>query len=291
MAHKHVLEDPLPWHSRSHTCSRPQHLCNALTPSRSHGYSLTQPYLLTYRIHSRTPPCALSIRSYVSYSCRFPKACRRILRSLGYLDIPYFQRYEPRWQLVSANHTTVTGGNVNVSDEDSDTPLYTVEDIETACLLVDNGADPMWQNHEGLTVCEALHCVPPPRLASFLHPSCRISLMIGNGCHVGKCQFYVQHHACPRHQHTHIHPQLTHALRMPRHTHTLDVHTRHIKASTPTCTCMLPLSAALTCTLDAHTDTDTLDMQDATAPHAHLDARTLAGSGSRPRTAHHLTLD
>lgn len=43
-----------------------------------------------------------------------------------------------------------------MSDEDGDTPLYTVEDIETARFLVDNGADPTWQNHEGLTVCEAL---------------------------------------------------------------------------------------------------------------------------------------
>jgi hypothetical protein len=56
---------------------------------------------------------------------------------------------------VSADHTVV-GGNVNVSDEDGDTPLYTVENIETACLLVDSGADVMWRNHEGLTVCQAL---------------------------------------------------------------------------------------------------------------------------------------
>ena len=86
---------------------------------------------------------------------RFSKACCCILRLFRYLDLPYFQRYESRWQLVSADHT-VAGGNVNVSDEDGDTPLYTVENIETARFLVDNGADLTWRNNEGLTVCQAL---------------------------------------------------------------------------------------------------------------------------------------
>lgn len=56
----------------------------------------------------------------------------------------------------------VAGGNVNVSDEDGDTPLYTVENTETARLLVDNGADILWRNHEGLTVCQALFIHSPP---------------------------------------------------------------------------------------------------------------------------------
>lgn len=49
-----------------------------------------------------------------------------------------------------------TGGNVNVVDEDGETPLYTVENIETAQFLVNNGADPAWRNHEGLAVCRIL---------------------------------------------------------------------------------------------------------------------------------------
>jgi uncharacterized protein len=53
---------------------------------------------------------------------------------------------------VSTSHSIV-GGNVNVTDEDGDTPLYTIENIETARFLLDHGADPTWRNQEGLTVC------------------------------------------------------------------------------------------------------------------------------------------
>ena len=49
-----------------------------------------------------------------------------------------------------------TGGDVNVTDEDGETPLYTVENIETAQFLVNHGADPAWRNHEGLKVCRVL---------------------------------------------------------------------------------------------------------------------------------------
>ncbi len=101
-----------------------------------------------------------SARCVSSYSRGFSKACCRILWPFRYFDLPYFQRYEARWQLVSADHT-VAGGNVNVSDEDGDTPLYTVENIETAHFLVDNGADHMRRNHQGLSVCQALFIHAP----------------------------------------------------------------------------------------------------------------------------------
>jgi len=60
------------------------------------------------------------------------------------------------------------GGNVNVSDEDGDTPLYTVESIETARLLVDNGADILWRNHEGLTPAASL-VQDFPQVAGYLN--------------------------------------------------------------------------------------------------------------------------
>jgi len=47
---------------------------------------------------------------------------------------------------------TLTGGNVNVTDNDGDTPLYTVENVQTARFLVENGAIVARQNLEGVSV-------------------------------------------------------------------------------------------------------------------------------------------
>jgi hypothetical protein len=44
------------------------------------------------------------------------------------------------------------GGDVNVTDEDGDTPLYTVETIDTARWLVEHGAIIARTNHEGISV-------------------------------------------------------------------------------------------------------------------------------------------
>jgi hypothetical protein len=44
------------------------------------------------------------------------------------------------------------GGNVDVMDEDGDTPLYTVENIDTARWLVEHGATVHHQNNEGVSV-------------------------------------------------------------------------------------------------------------------------------------------
>jgi ankyrin repeat protein len=45
-----------------------------------------------------------------------------------------------------------SGGDVNITDDDGDTPLYTVENIETARFLVDHGALVARQNMEGISV-------------------------------------------------------------------------------------------------------------------------------------------
>lgn len=44
------------------------------------------------------------------------------------------------------------GGNVNITDDDGDTPLFTCETIEAAQWLVEHGADATHKNEEGLTV-------------------------------------------------------------------------------------------------------------------------------------------
>ncbi|KAG6861030.1 hypothetical protein C0995_004733 [Termitomyces sp. Mi166 len=53
------------------------------------------------------------------------------------------------------------GGNVNITDSDGDTPLYTVEDVQTARFLVEHGATIDHRNADGISV----------RLPPFLPPN------------------------------------------------------------------------------------------------------------------------
>lgn len=50
------------------------------------------------------------------------------------------------------------GGDINLRDDDGDTPLYVVESVDTARWMVDHGADPSLANDEGLSV-GSLHIV------------------------------------------------------------------------------------------------------------------------------------
>jgi len=59
----------------------------------------------------------------------------------------------------------LAGGDVNVSDDDGDTPLYTVENVQTARFLVENGAIVARQNLEGVSVCIPLPCILLRRMA------------------------------------------------------------------------------------------------------------------------------
>ncbi|TIA73818.1 hypothetical protein E3P92_03594 [Wallemia ichthyophaga] len=48
------------------------------------------------------------------------------------------------------------GGNVNIVDDDHETPLFVAEDEDVARLLVEHGADASHRNAEGLTPLEKL---------------------------------------------------------------------------------------------------------------------------------------
>ncbi|KAF8199578.1 hypothetical protein BJ912DRAFT_1054896 [Pholiota molesta] len=66
------------------------------------------------------------------------------------------------------------GGDVNITDEDGDTPLYTVENLETAQFLVQHGAVVVRQNNEGVSPIDHLAEDFPPiaeYLRSTLDPS------------------------------------------------------------------------------------------------------------------------
>ncbi|KAH9037874.1 ankyrin [Lactarius pseudohatsudake] len=88
-------------------------------------------------------------------------------------NVPDSFTYTPMHAAASYGHLDVLtylisrGGDVNVTDEDGETPLYTVENIETAQFLVDHGADPALRNNEGLTPADFLR-EDFPRVAAYL---------------------------------------------------------------------------------------------------------------------------
>ncbi|EGG12844.1 uncharacterized protein MELLADRAFT_101421 [Melampsora larici-populina 98AG31] len=70
--------------------------------------------------------------------------------------------YTPLHAAVSWNHHSILnyliskGGNINITDEDGDTPLFSVEDLETAKYVIELGGNPFHRNTSGLTAAEHL---------------------------------------------------------------------------------------------------------------------------------------
>ncbi|GAA6061651.1 hypothetical protein JCM10212_002528 [Sporobolomyces blumeae] len=70
--------------------------------------------------------------------------------------------YTPLHAAASWNHPDILrylvehGGDINITDDDGDTPLYVVENVGIARLVVELGGDPNWRNEEGVTPAEAL---------------------------------------------------------------------------------------------------------------------------------------
>ena len=82
---------------------------------------------------------------------------RHAAASYGHLDI--LEYLISRGKVLQVTWTfgadILIGGDVNVTDEDGDTPLYVVENVQTAQFLVEHGAVVNRQNAEGLSVCLA----------------------------------------------------------------------------------------------------------------------------------------
>ncbi|GAA5911515.1 hypothetical protein JCM6882_000524 [Rhodosporidiobolus microsporus] len=70
--------------------------------------------------------------------------------------------YSPLHAAASWGHADILrllverGGNINLADGDGDTPLYVVEQIGMAKLVVELGGDPKHVNEEGMTPAAAL---------------------------------------------------------------------------------------------------------------------------------------
>ncbi|KAF8149848.1 ankyrin [Crassisporium funariophilum] len=77
-------------------------------------------------------------------------------------NVPDPYTYTPMHAAASYGHINVLeylisrGGDVNIADNDGDTPLYTVENVETARFLVEHGAVVARQNSEGISPIEHL---------------------------------------------------------------------------------------------------------------------------------------
>jgi hypothetical protein len=70
---------------------------------------------------------------------------------------------------LGGDRRLLTGGSVDLTDEDGDTPLYTVESVETARFLLERGATVNRTNNEGISVCR-LSLISFLRLSDCMHP-------------------------------------------------------------------------------------------------------------------------
>ncbi|KXN91738.1 Ankyrin repeat-containing protein P1E11.10 [Leucoagaricus sp. SymC.cos] len=96
-------------------------------------------------------------------------------------NIPDQYTYTPMHAAASYGHLPVLeyliarGGDVNVTDDEGDTPLYTVENIETARFLIEHGAVLERTNNEGISPIEHLR-EDFPEVAAYLE-----TLLPGSG--------------------------------------------------------------------------------------------------------------
>ncbi|KAI9061046.1 ankyrin [Trametes sanguinea] len=88
-------------------------------------------------------------------------------------NVPDPNTYTPMHAAASYGHINILeylvsrGGDVNVTDNDGDTPLYVVENVETARWLVEHGATVNRQNDEGMSPAQYLE-EDHPEVAAYL---------------------------------------------------------------------------------------------------------------------------
>ncbi|PBL03682.1 ankyrin [Armillaria gallica] len=88
-------------------------------------------------------------------------------------NIPDEFTYTPMHAAASYGHIHILefllahGGDVNITDDDGETPLYVVEDVVTARWLIEHGAVIDRTNNEGVSPIESL-AEDFPQVAEFL---------------------------------------------------------------------------------------------------------------------------
>lgn len=95
-------------------------------------------------------------------------------------NIPDPNSYTPMHAAASYAHTNLLeyliskGGDINLRDDDGDTPLYVVESVEMARWMIERGADWGVVNEEGLSV-SLISVIPGSSIECF-----------GRGCRAGR---------------------------------------------------------------------------------------------------------
>jgi hypothetical protein len=78
--------------------------------------------------------------------------------------------YSPLHAAASWNHPDILtylvekGGDINITDDDDETPLFVVENVGMARMVVELGGNPNHRNSEGMTVSK-----PSPDLSEDTH--------------------------------------------------------------------------------------------------------------------------
>lgn len=122
---------------------------NGLGVDRGRSISQCERFKLIYPNVSSTR-CFLAIPSSgrtlyyprAVFMCVWALTCRHAAASYAHLELLAY--------LISV------GGDINLVDDEGETPLFTAETIEAAQWLVENGAEVGWTNTEGQTVCRLL---------------------------------------------------------------------------------------------------------------------------------------
>lgn len=103
--------------------------------------------------------CWLAARNLQTMACPLTLCSLLLLPNAGLTpEVPDSNTYTPMHaaasyaQLDVLTYLLSKGGNINVTDDEGETPLFTVESVETARWLVERGADPSVVNNEGQNV-------------------------------------------------------------------------------------------------------------------------------------------
>ncbi|KAJ7052636.1 hypothetical protein C8F01DRAFT_1170681 [Mycena amicta] len=142
-----------------------EHECKLQFLALPNNPHTVQPSRQMHPMSTPTRQCTSLNVYYNQFILTASKACCSFLRPAPRPRVPHRQRclLYPSFTL-----NQFQGGDVNLEDGDRDTPLYTVENIETARFLVAHGATIDHRNSEGVSPIEHLQDEFSD-VASYLH--------------------------------------------------------------------------------------------------------------------------